>query len=72
MRHQQFAEQAARKLEYMAEASDQNRLPGVGGITETRAAELRVAARVVRDLSEIATREERRSSEERLPLEVPY
>jgi hypothetical protein len=38
------------------------------GITAMRANELRVAAHVVRDLSEAVTREERRASIKRLPL----
>ena len=40
------------------------------GVAAVRANELRVAARVVRDLSEVASREERCSSVERLPVEV--
>ena len=55
MRHQDFAEQAARKLEDIAEGINEDELPVGGGITAMRANELRVAARVVRDLSQVAT-----------------
>ncbi len=68
MRHQDFAEQAARKLEDIAEAIKKDELPVGGGITAMRANELRVAARVVRDLSRAATQKEEDKS---LPLEVP-
>ena len=68
MRHQDFAEQAARKLEGIAEAINEAQAPVGGGITAMRANELRVAARVVRDLSQVATHKEK---EKRLPLEVP-
>ena len=68
MRHQDFAEQAARKLEDIAEGINEDELPVGGGITAMRANELRVAARVVRDLSQVATQMEK---EKRLPLEVP-
>ena len=68
MRHQDFAEQAARKLEDIAEAINEDEGPVGGGITAMRANELRVAARVVRDLSQVATQEEKEKS---LPLEVP-
>lgn len=68
MRHQDFAEQAARKLEDIAEAINEAELPVDRGITAMRANELRVAARVVRDFSQVATRKEK---EKRLPLEVP-
>jgi hypothetical protein len=68
MRHQDFAEQAARKLEDIAEAINEAELPVDRGITAMRANELRVAARVVRDLSQVATRKEK---EKRLPLEAP-
>ncbi len=68
MRHQDFAEQAARKLEDIAEEINEDELPVGGGITAMRANELRVAARVVRDLSQVATQKEKEKS---LPLEVP-
>ena len=68
MRHQDFAEQAARKLEDIAEAINEDELPVGGSITAMRANELRVAARVVRDLSQVATQKE---NEKSLPLEVP-
>ena len=68
MRHQDFAEQAARKLEDIAEGINEDELPVDGGITAMRANELRVAARVVRDLSQVATQKE---NEKSLPLEVP-
>ena len=68
MRHQDFAEQAARKLEDIAEGINEDELPIGGGITAMRANELRVAARVVRDLSQVATQKEKEKS---LPLEVP-
>ncbi len=68
MRHEDFAEQAARKLEDIAEAINEDEQPVGGSITAMRANELRVAARVVRDLSQVATHKEK---EKRLPLEAP-
>ena len=68
MRHEEFAEQAARKLEDIAKATNEDEQPIGRGITKMRANELRVAARVVRDLSQVTTRKEQ---EKRLPLEVP-
>ena len=68
MGHQEFAERAARKLEEIAEAINEDELPLGGGITAMRANELRVAACVVRDLSQVATRKEQ---EKRVPLEGP-
>lgn len=52
----------------MAEATDDEEARIGGGITTMRANEIRVAARVVRDLSQVATRKEQEKS---LPLEVP-
>ena len=68
MRHQDFAEQAARKLEDIAEAIKKDELPVSGGIAAMRANELRVAARMVCGLSRVATQKEEEKS---LPLEVP-
>jgi hypothetical protein len=70
MRHDEFAELAVRCLEKMAAPLEKEDARAVRGATAVRANELRVAARVVRDLSEVASREERRSSVERLPVEV--
>ncbi len=58
MRHEEFAEQAARKLEDIAEAISEDELPIGGVITAMRANELRVAARVVRVLSQAETKKE--------------
>ncbi len=71
MRHDEFAGLAVRYLERIAAPLDEeDRLEG-RGITAVRANELRVAARVVRDLSEAVSREEERGSEAgRLPVEV--
>jgi hypothetical protein len=72
MRHDRFAERAARSLEEMAAPLEKEDRRVGRGITALRANELRVAAHVVRDLSEAVSREEeRRSSVGRLPLEVP-
>ena len=71
MRHDEFAGLAARYLERIAAPLEEgDRLEG-RGITATRANELRVAAHVVRDLSEAVSREEERGSPVgRLPVEV--
>ena len=70
MRHDEFAERAARSLEKIAAPlEEEDRCVG-RGVTAVRANELRVAARVVRDLSEAVSREERSSSVGRLPVEV--
>ena len=70
MRHEEFAERVAERLESMAEATDDEGAARIGrGITTMRANELRVAARVVCDLSQVATRKEQ--EKKRLPLEVP-
>ncbi len=67
MRHDEFAGLAVRYLRRIAallEEEDQH-------VTAVRANELRVAAHVVRDLSEAVSREEERgSSVRRLPVEV--
>ncbi len=71
MRHDEFAELAVRCLEKMAAPLEKEDVRAVRGVTAVRANELRVAARVVRDLSETVSRkEERGSSVERLPVEV--
>ncbi len=63
MRHDEFAERAAERLEALAASlGEDKRRVGRGSITAMRANELRVAAHVVRDLSEAATRAERRRS----------
>ena len=64
MRHDEFAERAAERLEALAASLGEKdtRRVGRGSITAMRANELRVAAHVVRDLSEAATRAERRRS----------
>ncbi len=70
MRHDEFAERAARSLEKIAAPLEEEDRRVGRGITAVRANELRVAARVVRDLSEAVSREERSSSVGRLPVEV--
>ena len=70
MRHDRFAEQAARKLEDIAKEIDGDEQPLGGGITAMRANELRVAACVVRDLSRVATGEEE-EGDKHLPPDVP-
>jgi hypothetical protein len=70
MRHDEFAELAVRCLEKMAAPLEKEDGRAVRSATAVRANELRVAARVVRDLSEAVSREERGSSVGRLPLEV--
>jgi hypothetical protein len=72
MRYDEFAELAARSLEEMAAPlEEEDRRVGYG-ITAMRANELRVAAHVVRDLSEAVSREEKRrgSLVRRPPLEM--
>ena len=68
MRHEEFAERVAERLESMSKAAADEELRIGRGITAMRANELRVAARVVCDLSQVATRKEQENS---LPLEVP-
>ena len=71
MRHDEFAERAARRLEEIAAPLEEEDRRAGRGITAGQANELRVAAHVVRDLSVAVSREERRgSSVNRLPLEV--
>jgi hypothetical protein len=71
MRHDEFAELAVRCLEKIAAPLEKEGGGAVRSATAVRANELRVAARVVRDLSEAASREEERgSSVGRLPVEV--
>jgi hypothetical protein len=62
MRHEQFAEQASKALDEIA-ASLKEDDPRIGcGITSMRANELRVAALVVRDLSDAVSRREKHAS----------
>ncbi len=71
MRHDEFADRAARCLEKIAAPLEEGDRRVGRGVTAVRANELRVAARVVRDLSEAVSRkEERGSSVRRLPVEV--
>jgi hypothetical protein len=71
MRYDEFAELAARYLEEMAAPLEEEDRRVGRGITAVRANELRVAAHVVRDLSEAVSREEKGgSSVRRPPLEV--
>jgi hypothetical protein len=72
MRHEQFAEQASKTLDEIATSLKEDD-PRIGrSITSMRANELRVAALVVRDLSETVSRWERHgSSAEQPPLEAP-
>ena len=58
MRHEEFAERAARCLEAMAGSLDERGRQQKLDVTKARTNELRVAALVVRDLSEAAAREE--------------
>jgi hypothetical protein len=72
MRHDKFVERAARCLEEMAAPLEEEDRRAGRSITAVRANELRVAAHVVRDLSEVVSREEGRgSSVGRLSLKVP-
>ena len=71
MRHDEFAELAARCVEEMAVPLEEEDRRLGRGITAVRANELRVAAHVVRDLSAVVSREERGSSVRRLSLGVP-
>ena len=71
MRHDEFAELAARCLEEMAAPLEEGDRRSGRGMTAVRANELRVAAHVVRDLSAAVSREERGSPVRRLPLGVP-
>ena len=66
MRHEEFAEQVAKRLESMAKTTADEEARIGYGITTMRANELRVAACVVRDLSQVETKKE----EKRLPLEM--
>ncbi len=61
MRHDHFAERAAKTLEEMAASLEKEDMRRVGrSITAMRANELRVAAHAVRDLSEVVARAESR------------
>ncbi len=60
MRHDHFAERAAKTLEEMAASLEEDMRRVGGSITAMRANELRVAAQAVRDLSEAVTRAESR------------
>ncbi len=71
MRHDEFAGLAVRCLERIAAPLEEEDRRAEGGVTAVRANELRVAARVLRDLSEAVSREEERGSRVgRLPVEV--
>jgi hypothetical protein len=71
MRHDEFAERAARCLEEIAAPLNEEVRRAGPGITAVRANELRVAAHVVRDLSAAVSREEERVlSIRHSPLEV--
>ncbi len=73
MRHDEFAELAVRCLEKMAAPLEKEDARAVRGASAVRANELRVAARVVRDLSAAVSREEERGSlAVRLPVGVSY
>ena len=58
MRHEDFARRAADLLDEMADAAREKELCGGYGITTMRSNDTRVAAHVVRVLSESVTREE--------------
>ena len=71
MRHDEFAGLAVRYLERIATPLEEEDRRVEGDVTAARANELRVAAHVVRDLSEAVRREEQRCSPAgRLPVEV--
>ncbi len=68
MRHDHFAEQASKTLEELAASLEEDD-PRIGrGITSMRANELRVAAHVVRGLSEAVNRKEKLGASVRQPL----
>ena len=70
MNHEEFAEQVAQTLESMAKTTAEEEVRIGYGITAMRANELRVAAHVVRDLSQVETKKEASANRpERLP---PY
>ncbi len=64
MKHEDFARRAADRLEEMAEATLREELRVGYGITTMRSNEMRVAAHVVRSLSEVVTKEEEEASAE--------
>jgi hypothetical protein len=62
MRHEDFARRAADRLEEMAQSTLREELRVGYGITTMRSNEMRVAAHVVRALSEVVTKEEEEAS----------
>ncbi len=62
MRHEEFAERMAGRLEAVAAALDEEERRIGRNLVSARANEMRVAARMVRDASEAVTREEERRS----------
>ena len=70
MRHEEFAERLAGRLESVAAAlEEEERRIGRGSVS-ARANEMRVAAHMVRDASEVVTRAEERQAAQRLPVGV--
>ncbi len=70
MRHEEFAERLAGRLESVAAAlEEEERRIGRGSVS-ARANEMRVAAHMVRDASEVVTRAEERRAAERPPVGV--
>ena len=65
MRHEEFAERVAGRLESVAAALEEEEHRIGRGSVSARANEMRVAAHMIRDASEVVTRaEDRRSAQE--------
>jgi hypothetical protein len=63
MRHEEFAERAARRLEAEADRlEEEGRRLGIHGAVSARAGEMRLAALLTREEAEAVTRAERGSS----------
>ncbi|HEX2182078.1 MAG TPA: hypothetical protein VHH10_07310 [Rubrobacteraceae bacterium] len=66
MRHEEFAEQAARRLEAVADRlEEEGRRLGVHGAVSARAGEMRLAALLTREEAEAVTRAEREAGRNR-------
>lgn len=67
MRHEEFAERAAKRLEAVADRLDEEgRRLGIHGAVSARAGEMRLAALLTREEAESVTRAERGASTEPL------
>lgn len=65
MRHEEFAERAAKRLEAVADRlEEEGRKLGIHGAVSARAGELRLAALLVREEADAVTRAERGASVE--------